>query len=290
MSTARLATWEHDSNVSVGDLEAQLDDQELEALVERAGEAPSNSEDPKVKAFQGRDQKRRGLLNDLSKTPEERAQEVARTVFPQPYYELKNLLWIEKNELHKKALEDWERKGKLLTAKVERKKKRSGNLRNEVYQLIGFFSVFQGVVLTAVSQSNLLHCNNLWCPIVLSGLASIVTLAGVRQKLDTISALDKTILAEEASLRVIVARETYLRRLGKKFRFIEHCEDGLVNLELESKSKEENWFTYLAKIIYPDKYTFLVQLTLVLFMVAFALSHWRILCHSDPAPYSGKTK
>ena len=205
MSTARLATWEHDSKVSVGDLEAQLDGQELSALAKRVREAPSDSKDPKVKAFQGRDQNRQKLLSSpalKNKTLEEQTTVLAREVLPHPYHELKNLLWIEKNELHKKALEDWERKGKLLTAKVERKKKRSGNLRNEVYQLIGFFSVFQGVVLTAVSQSNLLHCNNLWCPIVLSGLASFVTLAGVRQKLDHISALDKTILAEEASLGV----------------------------------------------------------------------------------------
>ena len=108
--------------------------------------------------FSRRDENRKRLLREESlkppheqKLPEERTQELARSVLPHPYNEVKNLLWIEKNEVHKKALEDWERKGQLLTAKVERKKKRSSNLKNEVYQVIGFFSVFQEVVLTAVS-------------------------------------------------------------------------------------------------------------------------------------------
>ena len=61
--------------------------------------------------------------------------------------------------MHKKALKDWERKEQLLTAKIERKKKRSSNLGNDMYQLIGFFCVFQGVVLTVVAHSSLLRCN-----------------------------------------------------------------------------------------------------------------------------------
>jgi hypothetical protein len=118
------------------------------------------------------------------------------------YEEIKNLLWIEKSPVHKRALEEWERKTNLFTARVERKKKQSGDLRNEIYNLVGFFSVFQGVLLTAVSQSNLLHCNNAWSPISLSTLASVVTIAGVWQKFRVIEDLEKTIYKEGRALKV----------------------------------------------------------------------------------------
>lgn len=118
------------------------------------------------------------------------------------YNEIKNLVLIEESLIHKKALAEWERKEKLFTSRVERKTKKVGNLKNEVYQSIGFFSVFQGVILTAVAQSNLLHCNNWWSPILLSVLASVVTIAGVTQKLLQVSSLQKTISSEKRALTV----------------------------------------------------------------------------------------
>lgn len=118
------------------------------------------------------------------------------------FTEIRNLLYIESSPVHKKALEEYQRKEKLFTSRVERKTKKVGSLKNEVYQMLGFFSVFQGVVLTAVAQSNLLHCNNKWSPIVLSVLASVLTIAAVTQKLSQVSSLQKTINSEERSLKV----------------------------------------------------------------------------------------
>ena len=118
------------------------------------------------------------------------------------YNEIKSLVFIENSPIHKKALEEWTRKENLFTARVERKAKKVDSLKNEVYQLLGFFSVFQGVVLTAVAQSNLLHCNNQWSPITLSVLASVVTVAAIVQKLFQISSLQKTIHTEEEALTV----------------------------------------------------------------------------------------
>jgi hypothetical protein len=120
------------------------------------------------------------------------------------YNEIKNLVLIEKSLIHQKALEEWTRKENLFTARVERKTKKVDSLKNEVYQLLGFFSVFQGVLLTAVSQSNLLHCNNLWSPIVLSVLASVVTIAAIAQKLYQISSFNRTISSEEIAVKVCV--------------------------------------------------------------------------------------
>lgn len=130
------------------------------------------------------------------------ASEVPAARLPQSYQEIKTLLWIENSLVHSKALEEWERKSALLTARVERKRKLGLHQRNEIYNLVGFFSVFQGVLLTAVSQSNLLHCNNWWSPLTLSVLASLVTFVGVWQKFSYIWSLDKTINSEETTLKV----------------------------------------------------------------------------------------
>lgn len=134
---------------------------------------------------------------------------------PPSYEEIKTLLWIENSVVHKKALGEWERKSHLLTARVERKRKLGLHQRNEIYNLVGFFSVFQGVLLTAVSQSNLLHCNNWWSPFVLSLLASIVTFVGVWQKFWYIWALDKTVNSEETSLKVCRQNDLLLQACSR---------------------------------------------------------------------------
>ena len=130
--------------------------------------------------------------------------------------EIQNIMWIKmgpeglkgvdgdkKHVLYKVALEHWEAKDKLFTMRVDKKMKQSLSVRNEIYQLIGFYSVFQGVLLTAVAQSNLLHCNNWWSVFTLSALASVVTVFGVKQKFDTILELEKTIGTEGFSRKVL---------------------------------------------------------------------------------------
>ncbi|KAG0589252.1 hypothetical protein M758_1G006400 [Ceratodon purpureus] len=188
---------------------------------------------------------------------------------PQCYLEIKTLMWIENSVVHQKALQEWERKSTLLTARVERKRKLGWNQRNEIYNLVGFFSVFQGVLLTAVSQSNLLHCNNWWSPFTLSVLASLVTFVGVYQKFSYIWSLDKTISSEENTLKAVVKRVNDLRREGNEFRFAD-CEDSETR-----KRPEPSRFTV---------YTFLVFAALASFAVVFAVSHPVILCHSGCNP------
>ncbi|KAG0621489.1 hypothetical protein M758_3G024300 [Ceratodon purpureus] len=191
------------------------------------------------------------------------------------YNEIKNLVLIEKSLIHKKALEEWTRKENLFTARVERKTKKVDSLKNEVYSLLGFFSVFQGVLLTAVSQSNLLHCNNLWSPVVLSVLASVVTIAAIAQKLYQISSLLRTISSEEQAVKDVVHRGQELRREGKNFVFAKFSKN-------KQKEPKKNYFWL---------YAGLVLSFLVLFTVAFALSHWRILCYpgSTGSPASPPT-
>jgi hypothetical protein len=130
--------------------------------------------------------------------------------------EVRNIIWIKmgpeglkgvdgdkKHVLYRVALEHWEEKEKLLSTKLEKNTNLIMSVRNEIYQLIGFYSVFQGVLLTAVAQSNLLHCNNWWSVFTLSALASFVTVYGVLQKFDTLLRLEDVIGAERISLKVL---------------------------------------------------------------------------------------
>lgn len=123
--------------------------------------------------------------------------------------EIDNVIWIKRSRRHRVALEEWEKKDELFAQRVDRKRKQSLSVKNEIYQLIGFYSVFQGVLLTAVSQSNLLHCNNWWTAFFLSAFASIVCIAGVIQKFHTILGWEKTIRSEDNARKVTSPRPPF---------------------------------------------------------------------------------
>ncbi len=58
------------------------------------------------------------------------------------------------------------------------------NANNELYQLISFYIIFQGVVFIAMAQANTLNCSGFYFPTFLSLLVSLVTSVGVYQKLN----------------------------------------------------------------------------------------------------------
>lgn len=123
-----------------------------------------------------------------------------------PFDEVTRLLWIQKDKACSTALAEWDRKTELFTARVDRRDKYIADFKNEIYQLIGFFSAFQGLVLTAVTQltqsttSN--HCGKVWSPVVLSGLAWIVAVVGVWQKFYSIEVIEADNRSEKFSRRV----------------------------------------------------------------------------------------
>lgn len=96
--------------------------------------------------------------------------------------EADNLKKIEGDLRLKLILSDWQSRLRESHERKERKRSLSLNVKNEIYQLIGFFSVFQGVVLTTVAQASQLTCHNWWGPFSLSLLASFTTLVGVDNK------------------------------------------------------------------------------------------------------------
>ncbi|KAH9548088.1 hypothetical protein CY35_11G071100 [Sphagnum magellanicum] len=112
--------------------------------------------------------------------------------------EIRNLLGFTDEEVNHKtlckvALKEWQDDAVLFRNGVDKGKKESRSIRNEVYQLVGFFSAFQGLLLTAVAQSSLLHKNNRAFPLALSAFATVLTVLGVGQKNKRMRELRKTI-------------------------------------------------------------------------------------------------
>lgn len=125
---------------------------------------------------------------------------------PNSYKHIRNLLWIERHPVYRTALAEWRRQVPLFASRVERKTKRKLALKNEIYNVLGFYSVFQGVLLTAAAQSNYLHCRNVGLPIALSAFASLCTLVHICRKFKVISGLEKTIGDEQISLKVCLLK------------------------------------------------------------------------------------
>jgi len=92
---------------------------------------------------------------------------------------------IEGHPLLKLKLKDMENQAAAIARKIERKETRTFVVKNEIYQLLTFYVVFQGVVLTAVAQASMLKCRHWWAPFTLSLIASAMTFVGVYQKLET---------------------------------------------------------------------------------------------------------
>ena len=118
---------------------------------------------------------------------------VQRSSLAHSYQKIRNLLWIESQPVYKAALLEWQKNLEYYSSKVDRKTLRFESLKNEIYNMIGFYSVFQGVLVTASSQSSILRCRNVCIPIALSLCASIVTLVAIRQMFARIHILQGSI-------------------------------------------------------------------------------------------------
>jgi hypothetical protein len=186
------------------------------------------------------------------------------------YDEVTRLLWIKEDKVCSTALAEWDRKTELLAARVDRREKYIADFKNEIYQLIGFFSAFQGLVLTAVTQltqtsSN--HCGKVWSPVVLSGLAWIVAVVGVGQKFYNINLIQVDNKSEGFSRREAAAKGLKLRSFGKDFSFSA--------IKEKKPRKKSSSFIWLSLGI--------VVLTLSLFTGVFIASYFLILCDTGEA-------
>jgi len=96
----------------------------------------------------------------------------------------------------------WQSREAQLKKSIDNHESRVSNLTNEIYQLVGFASAFQGLLLTAVAQASQLKCHNVAIPLVLSSFATVVTLLGVWQKNRIITNLKRTLSTEDIVRKV----------------------------------------------------------------------------------------
>lgn len=106
------------------------------------------------------------------------------------------------------ALKEWKENQKGLEGKVERRTKQTDRLIYEIYQLVGLYSVFVGVVFAAVVQSQNLHCQHIWIPVLLCVVAWLIIILVTRKRLKRYNALRVTIKSEDKARAV-----TYLSSL-----------------------------------------------------------------------------
>lgn len=252
----------------------------LQAKQEEQGRTLTNAECTEIEKLvdatekAGRDQARPITITHSSGATE--AADLSE--LPPSYKQIRNLLWIESQPVYKAALEEWKSKVATFGARVERKIERSGVLKNEIYNIIGFYSVFQGVLLTSTSQSNYLHCQNVALVVALSVFASVCCLLGIHRKFNRILDLEKTICSELYHLKEAKARIFALRRRGEAFRFYDFLED-----------------TPSSTACPPSKFKlcglrsrYLVLLAIGLFSVLFIMAHPLILCHPGHKPGDSK--
>jgi hypothetical protein len=104
---------------------------------------------------------------------------------------------IEDDRGLKLAHSTWQSSEAQLKKLIDNHESRVSNLTNEIYQLLGFVSAFQGLLLTAVAQASQLKCHNVGIPLALSLFATVVTLVGVCQKKGIITELKTTLSTED---------------------------------------------------------------------------------------------
>jgi hypothetical protein len=148
-----------------------------------------------------------------------------------PERRIRNLLSIKGLEhnginLLKVALEEWQSEAEVYGKRVDKRQNEVRNIVNEIYQVVGFYSAFQGLLLTAVAQSNLLHCNNLGFPLALSALATVAAVVGIGQKSWNIIHFNRLIRSDDPTRKAYIHRVNKLKEFGTAFEFKEPYLEG----------------------------------------------------------------
>lgn len=198
---------------------------------------------------------------------------------PTAYQEILNLLALEVDDLSvltndaktrvlvaKTALVEWEKAVQVLEGKVERRTKRTDGLIFEIYQLVGLYTVFAGVVFTAVLQSNRVACQHIWSPIVLCLFACVVTAFVTNRKFKEIQSERSLIDTDEEARKTAFGNLRSLKARG-------HLEFDFLNPEhfKEKRKGSQNK---------RDTTRLFVIIILVFFTVVLVVSFVHIVCIS----------
>ncbi|CAM6051959.1 unnamed protein product [Sphagnum compactum] len=184
---------------------------------------------------------------------------------------------IAKNEKLNLLLKEWEKQFKVARERIETKTTRTNSAKNDLYQWIGFFSVFQGVVLTAVAQSSTLGCQQSWAPASLSLIASLVTIVSVHFKLKSYRALEDNLADETRHSKILHEQIVELKTQGTSFDFAWFL--GRAKKQEADKQKKEK--QRRRKDRYYWAWDLAVILALVLFSTIILLCCILVLCGPD---------
>jgi hypothetical protein len=132
---------------------------------------------------------------------------------------VERLFEIKKNAYLTWLLEEWEKEFKASRDSRLKQESEVNYAKNELYQWIGFYSVFQGVVFTAVALSNTLGCRQSWGPTSLSLIASIVTIVNVHFKLVNYDKVKWDLECKIIEAKQLHAKLAELKLRGKDFEF-----------------------------------------------------------------------
>jgi hypothetical protein len=115
--------------------------------------------------------------------------------------EVKGLLPTKINSW-KVAFEHASNQRTMLENQIHKREEEMRSVKNEIYQVVGFFSAFQGLLITAAAQSNLLHCNNVGFILALSAFATAVAVFGIWQKITAMEEMRSANIYSTDSMKV----------------------------------------------------------------------------------------
>lgn len=121
------------------------------------------------------------------------------------YLMIKNILDIKEDPVYSAAFEEWNRQLTVHRTELEEWGKDKTDLTTQVYNIVGFFSVFQGVVLTSVSQlssANQSKCGKVWVPVLLSVIAALVAIVPLCAKFVSINKLERNLTTSKRDRNV----------------------------------------------------------------------------------------
>jgi len=135
------------------------------------------------------------------------------------YQGAQRLYEIKKDQQLTWLLEEWEKQFKASQDSKLQEEARLKNAKHDLYQWIGFYSVFQGVVFTTVALSNTLGCRQSWGPTLLSLIASVVTIVTVHFRFRDYEKLKTDVERRRIEAKELHAKLAELKLQGKQFDF-----------------------------------------------------------------------
>ncbi|KAH9544232.1 hypothetical protein CY35_13G107800 [Sphagnum magellanicum] len=143
-------------------------------------------------------------LNHTSDAQEVQAGESEMTYVERAIRTLAKIIGLEptKINLWKVAFEELSNLRTTLENRSYESEEEIRSVKKEIYQVIGFFSAFQGLLITAAAKSNLLWCNNAGFVLALSAFATAVAVFGIVQKNTVITDLRRGTSSDKRGMKV----------------------------------------------------------------------------------------